>query len=208
MEHDYWQERLQAYLDNELSPADHTAVKNHIDESPELKAELEYFRSMKKRLLQHRDTVQMPESVAARIQQQFKKKRVIYRWGRYLKPSYALAMAAGVALAVLLPMAFNRQTYAFGEKTLTGTITCSDCSIADRAGLQMGVLCKDGHQLGLIGEDGNIYRIAMDDKGLQINDKQGSLYNASVEIRGELLPAEKLIRVLELKEYVPQQASF
>ena len=207
MEHEYWQERLQGYLDNELAPADHTAVKNHIDDCPECTADLTYFQSMKKRLLQHRDTVVMPDSVETRLQELFEKKRRTHNWRRFLRPAYGLALAAVITLAIVVPLVMNRPAYAFAEATLTGKITCTDCTIADRAGLEKGLLCKNGHQVGLIGNDGEIYRIAMDDEGFNLNEKLGSLFDSEVEIHGELLAAENLLRVSDLTEQIAQQAS-
>jgi len=206
MEHEYWEERLQGYLDKELSPADHEAVARHIEECAGCKAVLDYTRAMKKRIKAFGEHTTMPESVESRIRERLEKKRrgVV---ARLFRPAYGLALAAVILLAIGLPRLLENVPYTFAEGQLHGTITCPDCSIAERAGLQKGVLCRDGHAMGLECDNGAIYRIAMDEVGVSLSDKVGGYYGKEVVIAGTVLEPERLIRVEELTELVVERAT-
>ena len=207
MEHNYWEERLQAYLDKELDPADHIAVKNHIDACSECCAQLGYFECMKKRLVQHGATIEIPDSVARRITTSFEKKRR-RTWRRFMQPSFGLALAAVLVAGVLLSDQLRERSYTFSAATLEGIINCVDCDIAALSGCTEGDFCKDGHHIGLRTADGKVYRIAMDETGFELKQRMGSLVGKRVEISGDLLPQERLIRVAQLNETVVQKALF
>jgi len=205
MEHNYWEERIQGYMDNELPPADHTAVKNHIEGCSACTAQLEYFRCLKKRLRLHRDTVAIPQCVEQRIIENVKKKsRRRFVW----KPAYSLAMAAVAVLAIALPLQLRELPYCFVNCDIKGRITCTDCEIATKAGMQAGDFCSRGHNPGLIDEDGRIYRIALDKEERWENFmKREGYYGKLVEIQGDILHQENLVRVDRVRELVVETAS-
>lgn len=205
MEHEYWKERLQGYLDNELSPADHEAVARHIEECAGCRNDLEYFRAMKKRIKAFGEHTTMPESVEQRIRERLEKKRrgVVVR---LFRPAYGLAIAAALVMAIALPRMLESEAYAFTKCRLEGKVTCPDCSIAERAGLQKGELCRDGHTMGLLCPDGEVYRIAMDENGLSLFEKAGGYYGKEVVIAGTLLEHERMIRVEDMTELVVERA--
>jgi hypothetical protein len=195
MEHSYWEERVQAYIDNELSPADHTAVEQHVEECQACQKNVVYFKLLKRRLKDHTAAVEMPVAVRERIERQFSRRRR-FRPRRYLLPSAALALAAILVLA-LLPLQWGADH--FSEIRLVGKTTCYDCNVADRAGLEMGQLCKDGHRLGIICPDGTMWRIAADEKGVTYL-RDLNMMGKQVEIHGQILKSEHLLRVDSLQE--------
>lgn len=202
MEHEYWEERLQGYLDKELDPADHTAVEQHLAQCEDCAAQAAYFTAMKKRLKAHSSSVQMPESVSHRLNDLFEKKRNPFK--RYVYPSIAVTLAAAAALMIffLLP----KDSYRFEDGLLSGLATCHDCHLAKITELPKGDLCKDGHRIGIIDHEGKLWRIAADDNGLAYL-KNMELYGKKVEISGSLLHAERIIRIRDLKLAEQRQAS-
>ena len=203
MEHKYWEERLHGYLDNELAPADHTAVENHINGCEKCAANLSYFKGLKKRVNSYKDSVEIPEAVQERISKLFLRKKNPIR--RFLVPAAGLALAAALVLALILPQTLN-QTYLFIEDVVKGHLVCHDCSIADKAGLAKFALCQDGHRLGLATADGALWRIACDSVGKDVVSDL-KLIGKQVEIRGKILQTERLIRIEEMHEVVQKRAS-
>lgn len=207
MEHEYWEVQLQGYVDKELSPADMKAMEAHIDQCADCAANLEYMTSLKSRLRQHREMVEIPASVKTRIDDLFEKKRKPL-WRKVVNPAFGVALAAVLVAGILLNPFSQSAVYAFSEGTVVGTITCPDCHIADKSGLEKGTLCHDGHGLGLICKDtGEVYRIAMDTKGMDLKSQRGAYYGKDVTVTGMILQHERIIRVTDLAETVPTQAS-
>ncbi|CAM2066955.1 hypothetical protein SCOR_16380 [Sulfidibacter corallicola] len=204
MDHEYWEERLQAYLDNELNPADRLAVEQYIEVNPEAKAQLEYFAALKKRLRAHADIVEMPKSLEDRIQRTFDRKRKV-RFFRRRLTYVALTIAAAIVLGFLIQGLFTDSNQ-FVPKTLTGHVVCNDCALAEEAGLTKGSICKDGHRLGLKTAQGELYRFAVDDVGKNFV-KDYTLVGNEVEIFGETQEKYHLIRIKNLKKRTQQQAS-
>jgi len=198
MEKHYWEERIQAYLDNELEPADRLAVEAYLKENQKAKAELDYFKALKKRLRAFRDSVRIPRQVEQRILSRFGKQK------RWIRPSWvflASALAAAVLLAIFLPQP-DPEHYSFVKSHLRGKLVCYGCEVAKRADLGMGELCANGHLLGLADQDGNLWHFARDVKGVELQ-RDFSLAKTDVEIDGWALPGQHMFRVEDIKS-VPQ----
>ena len=203
MEHKYWEERLQGFIDNELGPADRIAVQTHVDECPICKVNLKYFQCLKERLRAHGKTVRIPQAVDDRLHRLFVKKRNPWRQPRYI--GIALAAAAVLLIGFLLPQMFGTP-YAFIDNVMTGKVICHDCEVAARAGLEKGSICSDGHEMGLVTTDGKIWRFAGDDTSLKYaNDSL--LYGKAVRIYGQALFPERLIRIKNLELITESRAS-
>jgi len=205
MEHEYWEVMLQGYLDNELSPADHAAVQNHIEECPDCGAHLAYTKAMKRRLHAFRDSVSMPESVERRIRERVQRKRrgVVVR---FFKPAYGIALAAVILLAIALPR-WLPDASGFADCNLSGKIACPDCHIAAQTGLVMGELCRDGHTLGIVCDNGRAYRIAMDARGLELKAQLEAAYGKQITLEGKVLESERLVRVRDLMDLIVTRAT-
>lgn len=201
MEHEYWEERVQGFVDNELSPADHNAVESHVAQCRECAANVAYFRAMKKRLALHASAVDMPDAVRNRLERLFERKRRGYK--RWLWPAFgsAAALAAALLVFVLTP----QPSRLFVPGGLTGKITCYDCEVAVQAGLTMGELCKDGHKMGMVTADGTLWRFAADDKGLRFIHHLEFLGKAA-EVMGELQTESHMLRIHELHVLDQRQA--
>ena len=75
--------------------------------------------------------------------------------------------------------------------------------------MEKGTLCHDGHGLGLVCKNtGEVYRIAMDTKGMDLKAQRGAYYGKDVSVTGMILEHERIIRIMEMSETVPTQASF
>ena len=202
MEHNYWEERIQGYIDNELEPADHTAVEKHVDACKDCATHIDYYRALKRRLKAHADSVEIPAAVASRLNNMMARKR---------RPVLRIWVPAGLALAatlvaVMLLFPFSSTNFEFEKLDLIGRVTCHDCEIADRAGLAAGVLCEEGHRLGLVTKEGKLWRVATDQKGLAYL-KAFELYGKQVELTGKALSSERLFRLETYSVLVPEQAA-
>lgn len=204
MEHEYWEERLQAYIDNELSPADVVVVEGHIKECPNCTANLKYFRGMKKRLAAHADTIRIPKAVEERLQRQFDRKRNLTVSPRFL--GWGLALAAALVVGFLLPALWEKP-YRFVDEVLIGMVVCHDCTVAEKAGMEKGKLCRDGHRLGLQTADGQLWRFADDIEGESYVTSMEYL-GKNVRLEGLALHPERLVRVrgVTLQDSTPQRA--
>jgi len=201
-DHSYWEERLQGYLDKELSPADHTVVKAHIDACPDCTAHLEYFACLKKRLNCHTNSIDIPVAVQQRISKIFEKRHPLRR--RWYPMIGVAALAAALLIAFLLwPMP---APFRFYEGTLRGELVCHDCIVAARTDLKKGSLCEGGHRLGLLTSKGQLWRVAADQVGYALIQDMSN-YGKEVEIQGEVLPAAHLIRIEQMDLVVSQRAS-
>ncbi|CAM2007400.1 anti-sigma factor family protein [Acanthopleuribacter pedis] len=203
MDRDYWEERLQAYLDNELNPADRMAVEQYIEVHPEAKAQLEYFGALKKRIRAHAEIVEMPKSLEQRIQRTFERKRTV-RMFRKRAVYGGLALAAALVIGLLTPALWT-QGHTFEDTTIVGHIVCHDCSLAEMAGLTKGSMCKDGHRLGLRTDGGDLYRFAVDDVGKNFI-RDYTIINSEVEVFGEVQHQYHVLRIKNLKKTVEQHA--
>ncbi len=203
MEHSYWEEKLQGYVDNELGPADLIAMESHVEDCPECSANFKYFQSLKKRLRAHADTICIPQAVEDRIQEQFSRKNHPQRRNQFV--TWGLAMAAALMVGFLLPKLWNTP-YRFVDEVVPGEIVCHDCEVADRAGLKRGTLCGDGHRMGLVTEKGALYRIAQDKDSLAYSlDK--TLVGKQVRVYGQTLEPARMIRIKSLEQVIVQQAA-
>lgn len=203
MDHKYWEEQLQAYLDHELDPADYGAVEKHINECEECEAHFEYFSALKKRLRAHAGTVTIPPIVEERLHSLFDQKKLFPFRKSWIVGTLSLAamFILGLLVAPLL-----KQGYAFTEGTFEGKIVCHDCTVAYQAGLDRGVLCQDGHRLGLVTTEGQLFRFASDEIG-QIYTTDPSLYGDTVRVTGEVLKTRGLIRIQRMEHLTPKRAS-
>ncbi len=199
MEHEYWEERVQGFVDNELSPADHNAVETHVAQCRECAANVAFFRAMKKRLALHANAIDMPEAVRERLETTFARKRRGYK--RWIWTAFGTAAAAALLVFVLLP----RPTHHFVAGDVQGKITCFDCEVAMHAGLAMGELCKDGHKMGMVTADGTLWRFAADDKGLRFIHHLEYMGKAA-EVLGELHNDSHVLRIHELHLVDQRQA--
>lgn len=203
MDHKYWEEQLQAYIDGELDPADHSAVENHMASCEDCQAQNRYFAAMKKRLKAHAETVTIPPTVETRIQELFQPKKAVRFPRRWIYSAGLLA--AAILLALMLgPIMNNRLSFSPG--TFIGKIVCHDCTVAHQAGLDRGTLCQDGHTLGLMTERGRLYRIANDEIGHSYI-KDPSLYGDRVRVDGEVLKSKDLLRIQKLEKLILEKAS-
>lgn len=199
MEHRYWEERLQGYLDNELAPADAVAMKSHIDQCEECAVNLDYFGCLKRRLKAHAETVSIPLAVEERIRAQFNGKVKLARRVRGL--SIGLSLAAAVLIGFFLPSLLSKPYQFENGVSLIGMLTCYDCEVADRLGMPKGVLCGNSHSLGILCEDGALWRFSGD------SPKDMSLIQKQIRIYGEALPQEHLFRVKNLEALDVKQAA-
>lgn len=202
MDHEYWEEKLQGFIDRELEPADRAAVDDHIASCENCATQLEYFAAMKQRLHAHADAISMPTDVKLRLERTFARKRNPLR--HLWVPGAGLALAAALVLAIFLPRSFD-PSYGFVGTVLSGTVVCHDCAVADRAHLDPGALCHDGHRMGLEDAEGKLWRFASDEKGQQFL-KNVALYGQAVQIRGKAIPDIGLIRIEQLERNIPEQA--
>lgn len=199
MEHRYWEERLQGYLDNELAPADAVAMQAHIDQCEECEANLAYFGSLKRRLKAHSETVTIPEAVEERIRAQFSRKRNFVRRVRNLGMGFSLA--AAVLIGFLLPILFQKPYEFESGMSLIGTLTCYDCEVAAKLGMEMGTLCDNDHSMGILCDNGELWRFSGDSPG------DMSLMKQQVRIYGDALHAEHIFRVKTLEAIETRQAA-
>ncbi len=202
MDHEYWEERLQGYVDNELGPADRIAVQSHVDACPECRTNHNYFQCLKKRLKVHARTIEIPKSVEARLNRLFAGKR-----NPFLQPRYfgaALALAAVLVLGFLLPDLWQ-EPYRFVDSVLEGKVICHDCEVADRAGVKKGSLCREGHHMGLKTVEGDLWRFASDQQGYSFVTDM-SLIGKQVRIYGQTLSPEHLVRIKNLEKLPAEQA--
>ncbi len=204
MDREYWEERLQAYLDNELNPADRMAVEQYIEVHPEAKKQLEYFGALKKRIRAHAEIVEMPKSLEQRIHRTFERKRKV-RVFRKRAVFGGLALAAALVIGLMVPQ-LSLTNDKFQDSTMVGQVVCHDCSLAELAGLTKGSMCKDGHRLGLRTEGGELYRFAVDDVGKNFI-RDYTIINSEVEVFGEVQEQYRVLRIKNLKKTVEQHAS-
>ena len=203
MEHDYWAEKLQGYLDNELAPADQLAVQKHIEECPECEANLNYFQSMKRRLRSHAEFIEAPQSVLDRIEHMFEKKRKSAK--RFWIPTAGIGLAAAAVLVIFVSL-YVKPGNQFSQAVLEGQVVCHDCALAEQTGLQKGALCQDGHLLGLKAENGSLWRFACDTEGLK-HVRNFALVGKTVRVEGETHKPSGMIRIKKLEAIVNQVAS-
>jgi len=203
MDHKYWEEQLQAYLDHELDPADYRAVEKHVGECSECKTQFDYFSALKARLRAHAETVTIPPIVEERLHSQFTEKKLFPFRQSWIVGT--LSLAAMFVLGLLVAP-FLTPGLIFTEGTFEGKIVCHDCTVAYQAGLDRGVLCQDGHRLGLVTDHGKLYRFASDEIG-QIYTTDPSLYGDTVRVTGEVLKSRGLIRIQKLEHLTPKRAS-
>ena len=205
MEHKYWEERLQGFIDNELGPADRLAVQAHVDECPDCKVNLKYFRCLKERLHVHAGTVSIPRAVEDRLNRLFLKRRNPFRHPRTIATT--LAVAAALLIGFLLPTLFQKP-YAFVDSVMTGKIVCYDCEVAARVpDLERGDLCSDGHEMGLQADDGHLWRFARDQESVAYSGDK-ALFGKEVRIWAQTLAQERMIRIKNLEMVTGDQASF
>jgi len=202
MDQEYWNEKLQAYIDNELAPADCLAVEQRLASDPAYRAHMEYFRAMKKRLRAHANSIEIPASVDERLARLFQRKQRVRRFKWVLGPAMAIA---AVAVLALLALTF-RQTYQFKDNDIEGVVVCHGCEVAAKSGLNKGELCRKGHWLGLKTEDGELWRFAGDANGEDLVDDL-SWVGKSVRVFGQTLTPEHLIRVKNLEPQETDPAS-
>jgi len=203
MEHSYWEERLQGYVDNELGPADLVAMENHVEDCPECRANFEYFQCLKKRLKAHAETVCIPKAVEERIREQFVHKKRPIKRSRFI--GLGLAMAAALMMGILFPMLW-KTPYRFVDEVVLGKIVCHDCEVAHRAGIEKGSLCSEGHRMGLVTTDGQLWRFAQDEESHHyISDM--TLFGKQVRVYGQTLEPAHLIRIKSLEQINNQKAA-
>ncbi len=208
MDHLYWEERLQGFVDNELGPADSLAMQEHINSCQDCQANLNYICSLKKRLRAHADTIHIPLAVEERLVEQFTKRRrrtFLSRRQLLTGSGMAMALAAALVMGMLLPRSFEPSN-SFVECILEGQVVCHDCTLADRAGLQAGILCSDGHEMGLQTSSGELWRFADDENGHQ-HLTNLALYGKQVRIYGQALHDAHLLRIKNLEAQKAIRAS-
>lgn len=203
MDHKYWEEQLHAYLDHELDPADHRAVENHMTECADCRSNYEYFSSMQDRLRAHATTIGIPQAVEERLHNLFKPKKVSRFPKRWVYG--ALGLAAILLLGFLVSPMMN-SGYSFEDGIFIGKVVCHDCTLAHRAGLDRGVLCKDGHKQGIVTDRGHLYRFAADEIGMSYM-KDPTVYGNHVRVQGELIKSQGLLRIQKLELVAPKRAS-
>ncbi len=201
MDREYWEEKLQAFIDNELGPADRLAVEQKLETDPDFRANLKYLRSMKKRLQAHAASIEIPKSVEQRLNSLFERKQRVRRLKWVFGP--ALALAAALALAILAPR-LMQDSYHFVDRVTNGVVICHGCEVAHKAGLEKGELCRQGHQLGLKTEDGKLWRFAPDNEGLKFIDDL-TLIGKDMRVYGQALSPERLIRIKTMDPQEPSQ---
>lgn len=208
MDREYWEIRLQAYVDNELEPADRKAVESYMEEQPDFGKQAQVLRALKSRLNAHAEDVQIPGAVEARLKGMFNEKGVIRpKQKRNMGMFYALAaMAAVIALAVLTPNVL-KEPYAFEDTVLVGQVVCPGCVISKRTGLGKNDLCESGHVLGIETDNGQLYRFA-DDTTSKSYRSDWSHYHQRVRIEGSLLKAERLLRIKNFEQVEAKSALF
>ena len=190
MDKTYWHELHQAYLDDELGPADRKAFEQYMEANPEMQMQHRWAVALKKRLAAYRDSVPFPDQVESRMATRFSRSQPWFR------PSWWLAasmLAALLVMAVFLPNR-NQQMPTFEPGALQGTLVCYGCELAERVGLQKGVICASGHELALLCPKGELWRFASDTQGIKLQTDLG-MYQKRVEISGLMHKGEHLIRV-------------
>lgn len=201
MDNEYWEQRLMAYIDKELDPADHAAVKRHIEENEECRAQYEYFCAMKGRLRQHHVTTEMPAAVDQRLRDSVASR---HRFGVRMKIGSGLGFILAAAAALMLFLA--PQQFSQEPVSMVGTVVCYDCEVAAEAGMEKMSLCSDGqHQMGLKCHDGSLWRIARDKESVTIDPM--SLYGQEIEVQGQVLVGTALLRLKEVKPTSVRQAA-
>lgn len=195
MDKKYWNEMLQAYLDNELSPADRLAVETRMAKNPEMETELDQMKALKKRLTAFGDNISIQSKTIERLTKRFEKKpRPQKAW-----IGVTLALAAVTFMAVFIPdWRKAEEPYILEQTELQGTLFCYGCEVAQRLGMEKGNICKDGHRLGLICDDRKLWQFAQDEKGLN-QQKNWALFNQAVVVKGSVLKPEGLLFVDDLK---------
>jgi hypothetical protein len=206
MDREYWEIRLQAYVDNELEPADRKAVEDYMNEHPDFRKQAESLRALKSRLQAHAEDVQIPSSVEARLQGMFDDKGVVKlpakrNWNMF----YAVAAIAAVLLLAVLTPNVLQDPYEFQDTIVVGEVICPGCVISERTGLAKNDLCESGHILGIETETGELYQFA-DDAGSQKYRGDWSFYKQKVRVEGKLLKQERLLRVDSLEQIVTTSA--
>lgn len=198
--HEYWQKQLNCFIDNELGPADHHALEEHLATCEDCSAQSDYLKSMKKRLRAHRDVVQMPETVKSRIHAKFRRTSNKRVW----HPAFSLAAVilifgvlvftpvSGFFNTILLDAMPGREVV---QSNLRGTIVCPDCRVALEIGVDSGALCCDGHVPGILDTEGNLWRVARDKKGTEFRNHFDELYGKQVVLSGDLIFSAHLIRL-------------
>ena len=204
MEHEYWEEQLHGFLDNELDPADRVTVQEHIDGCPDCRHHLAYFSSMKQRLRVHSESVTMPKTVATRINRLFQRKRNISK--KIWFSGIGLGLAAALVIGIIFPQ-IALQNYRFIDCMLNGEFVCYGCEVAERAGLNKGDLCSGTHALGLLTQKGKLWRFATDEKGFVLVQDL-SLVGQNVEIDAQALYPEHLLRIKHWRKVIDHRASF
>jgi hypothetical protein len=202
MTHDYWEEQLHAYVDRELGPADQLAMEQHLHACENCQIEVEYFSSLTKRLNAHANAVEIPPSVEQRVARLVEKRQA--SGSRRAWTMSALGLAAVLVLGLLTPHLL-RDDLQFEEAVVVGKVLCHDCHIAEAAGLEMGALCFDGHQIGVITDSGKIYRFAHDERGVSYNKQLGDLYGTEVKVFAEVARPFAMLRVKDMESTSPQQ---
>ena len=71
MDKTYWHELHQAYLDDELGPADRKAFEQYMEANPEMQMQHRWAVALKKRLAAYRDSVPFPDQVESRMATRF-----------------------------------------------------------------------------------------------------------------------------------------
>lgn len=208
MDREYWEIRLQAYVDSELEPADRKAVESYMEDHPDFRKQAEMLRALKSRLNAHAEDVQIPGAVEARLQGMFDADGVVKpKKKRNIGMFYAIAaMAAVIALAILTPNVL-KEPYAFEDTVLVGQVVCTGCVISKRTGLAKNDLCDSGHVLGIETDNGQLYRFA-DDTSSKDYRSDWSNYHQRVRVEGSLLKAERLLRVTNLEQIEAKSALF
>lgn len=208
MDREYWEIRLQAYVDNELEPADRKAVESYMDEHPDFRQQAQALLALKSRLQVHAADVQIPAAVEARLQGLFDAQGVVKpKRQRNMNLFYSIAaMAAVIMLAILTPNVLKKP-YAFQDTVVAGKVICPGCVIAERTGLAKNDLCASGHVLGIETDEGALYRFA-DDAASQPYRSDWSFYNKRVRVSGLLLETERLLRVDNLQQLDTKSAHF
>lgn len=195
MDKKYWNEMLQAYMDNELSPADRLAVETRMAKNPEMEIEMEQMKALKKRLTAFSDNISIQPQTIERLSKPFQKKpRPQKTW-----IGITLTLAAVTLLAVFIPdWRKVEDPYVLEQTELQGTLFCYGCEVANRLGMEKGHICKDGHRLGLVCADKKLWQFAQDEKGLN-EQKNWALFNQAVIVRGSILKPEGLLFVEALE---------
>jgi len=198
--HIYWQEQLNRYVDQQLGPADHAALEEHLDICEDCSAQARFLAAMKKRLRAHREMVQMPEAVKNRILTNLNRQERKSKWSPLFSVA-ATILIFGLLVFSSFGSSLNHKVAALFpgrevvKASLRGTIICPDCHVAREIGCEHGTFCCNGCVPGLLDKNGEVWRVARDLKGVEFGKHFNGLYGQQVVLSGDLIFSAHMVRL-------------